>query len=176
MTADIRITVCSTVYSNSFPPRLVTRRIDPLTDPRPLRHLYPQYQFHTRTTHSPGDNILCTPFRYSLAFRSKRVYLSFASISASVGISAFHRSIAAIVSPPCFSSAVESVSTSLSTRCRRLRWRYFCGADMRQGIFLCVAGQRDPWRRNEGREYHSRPPNSGWDGRKAPNIAIVELE
>jgi len=44
-----------------------------------------------------GD-ILWIPFLYLFSFRSNRVYLSFGSISSSVGISAFHRSSAATVS------------------------------------------------------------------------------
>ena len=79
---------------------------------------------------------LCMPFRYFLSFRSKMVYLSFGSISSSRGISLYQRSIAFAVTPPFFSSAALTVSTTLSTSLSRFRCRAFCGAESRHGIFL----------------------------------------
>ena len=81
------------------------------------------------------DNVLCIPFLYFFSFRSKIVYLSLGRISASVGISAFHRSRSLTV-VPCFLSAVSIVAMTLSTMRRRLRCRAFWGAERRHGIFL----------------------------------------
>lgn len=79
------------------------------------------------------------------------VYLSLGSISASVGISAFHRSTAATVSP-CFASAASTVETTSSTARRRSLCLLFWNLDSLQGIF------------------QSRPPDSGEVMRNAPNM------
>ena len=65
------------------------------------------------------------------------VYLSRGSISASVGISAFHRSNDLRVSP-FLANAVLSVSTTWSTARNRFRWRAFWVGERRHGIFLLV--------------------------------------
>jgi hypothetical protein len=156
-----------------------------------------------------GGDLLWIPFLYFFSLRSNIVYLSLGSISASVGISAFHRSINLIVPiflawsavmvtvpigrlplriSPCFGPlpcrrslrgvltsafikrwpwavwasssvvawvapipfvavvagcdwtclwrALSRTETMLSTRRRRRRWRSFCGAESRHGIFL----------------------------------------
>lgn len=75
------------------------------------------------------------PFLYFFSLRSNMVYLSRGSISASVGISAFHVSSALSVSP-CRASALSSVSTTASTARRRSRWRAFWNRESLQGIFL----------------------------------------
>lgn len=120
-----------------------------------------------------GINILCTPFRYFFALRSNSVYLSLGSISASVGISSFHRSTAA-ATMPCFASALSTHATMRSTRRSRCRCRYFCMLDMRHGIFLrpLVSGGR--LAAGGGLVYQRRPPFSGCEGRRKPNIAAVE--
>lgn len=94
------------------------------------------------------------PFRYFFSFRSNMVYLSFGSISSSVGISAFHRSIASKVCP-LFASAVSSVATTLSTARSRSLCRLFWNFDSRQGIF------------------HKRPLESGFVARNGPNIVSL---
>lgn len=75
------------------------------------------------------------PFLYLLAFLSKIVYLSFANISGSVGISSFHSSTAFVV-VPFFFNALSTVATIASTRRRRKRWRFFWNLERRHGIFL----------------------------------------
>jgi len=115
---------------------------------------------------------LCMPFRYFLSFRSKMVYLSFGSISSSRGISLYQRSIAFAVTPPFFSSAALTVSTTLSTSLSRFRCRAFCGAESRHGIFLytIISMQRPAQIRWE--RYHSSPPDRGAEGL---NIVLMEL-
>ncbi len=85
-------------------------------------------------------------FRYFFSLRSKMVYLSLGSISASVGMSAFQRSSDRAVMP-CLASAWSSVATTLSTARSRLRWRAFWNRDSRQGDFLQPASQRARTRR-----------------------------
>lgn len=85
------------------------------------------------------------------------VYLSFGSISSSVGISAFHRSIASKVCP-LFASAASSVATTLSTARSRSLCRLFWNFDSLQGIF------------------HKRPPESGFVARNGPNIVYICAE
>lgn len=75
------------------------------------------------------------PFLYRFSLRSKMVYLSLGSISASVGIDSFHVSRAVSVSP-CLASAASRVATTESTARSRLRWRVFWKRDSRQGVFL----------------------------------------
>lgn len=119
-------------------------------------------------------NVLCTPFLYFFAFRSNSVYLSFGSISSSVGISSFHRSTAA-ATMPCFASALSTQATMRSTRRNRWRWRYFCMLDMRQGIFLRQSARAlTHWHWRAGGAYQRRPPLSGCEGRRNPNIIGVE--
>jgi hypothetical protein len=77
--------------------------------------------------HSPpntGNHLLCIPFLYLFTFRSNTVYLSFGSISCSVGISTFHLSTFFIVCP-CLASAALTVATRESTFRKRSRCRYF---------------------------------------------------
>lgn len=91
-------------------------------------------------------NSLCTPFLYLLAFLSKIVYLSFANISGSVGISSFQCSTAFVV-VPCFFNALSTVATMASIRRRRKRWRAFWNLERRHGIFL--DGELALWRGND---------------------------
>jgi hypothetical protein len=94
------------------------------------------------------------PLRYLFSFLSNMVYLSRASISASVGMADFHSSTAATV-VPCRASAASTVATTVSTARRRSRCRLFWNLDSRHGIF------------------HSRPPERGFVTRKGPNIVVV---
>ena len=80
-------------------------------------------------------NSLCMPFLYRLTFRSNTVYLSFGSISSSVGISFFQRS-SCFVERPFLASAVSRVEITLSTARKRARCRAFWWRERRQGIFL----------------------------------------
>ena len=80
-------------------------------------------------------NSLCMPFLYRLTFRSNTVYLSFGSISSSVGISFFQRS-SCFVERPFLASAESRVEITLSTARKRARCRAFWWRERRQGIFL----------------------------------------
>lgn len=57
---------------------------------------------------------LCTPFRYPLTFLSNMLYLSLGSISASVGISAFHLSINFVV-PVSLTTSLNSTFPGVGT-------------------------------------------------------------
>lgn len=104
-------------------------------------------------TNSPQRfDLLCIPFRYLFSLRSKMVYLSFARISSSLGISAFHLSTDLVVSP-FLASALSSVATTESTARRRRRCRRFWNLDSRHGVF------------------HSRPLLNGFVNLNAPNMA-----
>ncbi len=74
-------------------------------------------------------------FLYFFSFLSKMVYLSFGTISCSIGISAFHLSTALVVMP-CFAKALSTTATTVSTARRRFRCRAFWNFDSRHGIFL----------------------------------------
>ena len=114
---------------------------------------------------------LCIPFRYFFSFRSNIVYLSLGTISRSIGISSFHNSTA-LVFIPCFASASSTVAMTASTARRRLRWRAFCGAESRHGIFL-VARSADVGLSEDTASYQRRPPDSGDVGLNAPNIVMI---
>lgn len=81
------------------------------------------------------------------------MYLSLGRISASVGISAIHRSSDSIFCP-FFASAACTVDTTLSTARSRNLWRRFWKRDSRQGIFQRTL------------------PERGFVIRKGPNISI----
>ena len=105
-----------------------TWRVKSLGYSRPLRQFWGESQsslsYYQVSTRIKKANSLCMPFLYRLTFRSNTVYLSFGSISSSVGISFFQRS-SCFVERPFLASAVSRVEITLSTARRRARCRAF---------------------------------------------------
>jgi hypothetical protein len=105
--------------------RSKARRVDTLAHSRPLGKFCADGQCHFEA-HKDDHHSLCMPFRYFFSFRSKILYLSFGSISSSLGISVYHRCTAFVVwAWPFRCKAALTTSTTLSTRRRRFRCRAF---------------------------------------------------
>jgi len=94
---------------------------------------------------------LCIPFLYPRSWGENVVYLSRGTISCSFG------SCNASVKAPHCTPLARTVSITSSTFFNRARWLAFRVLDNFHGVF-----QR-------------RPPKFTWDGRKAPNIAVVDV-
>ena len=123
----------------------VSWRIDSLRNPRPFGQLCKKVSISLGNVPS-CKNVLRMLFLYFFSFLSKIVYLSFGTISCSIGISSFHLSTAFIVAP-CFANALSNTATTVSTALRRFRCRAFWNLDSRHGIFLhCNCGQHASWR------------------------------